>query len=249
VWETNREHTFAHVADTQAQGGKVTYLLDPDSLYTFTTTTGQGKGAAQPPPDAPFPMPYSDDFESTPLARAPRFLSDQDGAFEAHPFHHRKGMCLEQVITMKPIPWSPLPDPFTLAGDAQWKDYRLAADFLLDTGASARLMGRVDSADVFKDDKAQWPSGYVLNFDGDGKWMLMTAAYKVATRTLASGSIVLAGGQWHHAELSFKGTLVTAACDGAVLATVSDTSHAQGMFALGAGWSRTQFDNLSVGGN
>ena len=27
------------------------------------------------------------------------------------------GRCLEQVITVKPTPWGPLPDPFTLAGD------------------------------------------------------------------------------------------------------------------------------------
>ncbi len=246
VWETNSQHTFAHVADRQPHQGEITYTLDPDSLYTFTTTTGQGKGSTQPPPDKPFPLPYSDDFESTPLARAPRFLSDQDGAFEAHPCEQRKGMCLEQVITMKPIPWSPLPDPFTLAGDAQWADYRIGADFFTGKDASARLMGRIDSADVFKDDKAQWPSGYVLTIDADGKWTLLTAAYKVATRTLGSGSIALASGQWHHAELSFRGTRVTAACDGSVLATVSDASHTKGMFALGTGWSHTQFDNLAV---
>lgn len=249
IWETNSRHTFAHIADTQPHHGKVRYTLDPDSLYTFTTTTGQGKGSAQPPPDHPFPLPYSDDFESTPLARAPRYLSDQDGAFEAHPCNRRKGMCLEQVITMKPIPWSPLPDPFTLAGDVQWADYRIAADFLTAKDASARLMGRVDSADVFKDDKAQWPSGYVLSIDADGKWTLLTAAYKVATRTLASGSIAPGGGQWRHAELSFKGTQVTATCDGKILATVSDTSHGKGMFALGTGWTHTQFDNVSVRGN
>jgi Galactocerebrosidase, C-terminal lectin domain len=225
----------------------VTYTLDPDSLYTFTTTTGQGKGSAEPPPDRPFPLPYADDFESTALARAPHFLSDQDGAFEAHPCSNRKGMCLEQVITTKPIPWSPLPDPFTLAGDVHWADYRMAVDFLAGKNSSARLMGRVDSADVFKDDKAQWPSGYVLSIDADGKWALLSTAYKVETRTLASGSIALTGG-WHHAELSFQGTQITAACDGKVLATVSDTSHGEGMFALGTGWSHAQFDNLAVTG-
>jgi O-glycosyl hydrolase len=247
VWETNAQHTFAHVGDIQPQNGEITYTLDPDSLYTFTTTTGQGKGSAQPPPDRPFPFPYSDNFESTPKARAPRFLSDQDGAFEAHPCTGRKGMCLEQVITTIPIPWSPLPDPFTLAGDVQWADYSLAADFLAGKDSSARLMGRIDSSDVFKDDKAKWPSGYVLRIDADGKWTLLSAAYKSATRTLASGSAPISAG-WHHAELSFQGAQITAACDGKVLATVSDTSHSKGMIGLGSGWSHTQFDNLAVTG-
>jgi galactosylceramidase len=247
VWETNAQRTFAHVGDLQTKNGEVTYTLDPDSLYTFTTTTGQGKGSAQPPPDRPFPLPYSDDFESTLPLRAPRYLSDQDGAFEAHRCTGRKGMCLEQVITTIPIPWSPLPDPFTLAGDVHWADYSIAADFLAGKDSSARLMGRIDSSDVFKDDKAKWPSGYVLQINSDGRWVLLSTAYKAATRMLASGAATLPAG-WHHGQLSFQGTQITAACDGKVLATVSDTSHARGMFALGSGWTRTQFDNLAVTG-
>ena len=103
-------------------------------------------------------------------------------------------MCLEQVVTTLPIPWSPLPDPFTLAGDAHWADYSIAADFLERSAASARLMGRIDSADVFKDDKAKWPSGYVLQIDSDGKWTLFSTAYKTTTRTLATGTTALTTG-------------------------------------------------------
>jgi hypothetical protein len=79
---------FEAVADISPVGGKLTYSLEPDSLYTFTTTTGQGKGTAKPPSDNPFPLPYADNFEATEVKRAPRFLSDQDGAFEAHPCQH-----------------------------------------------------------------------------------------------------------------------------------------------------------------
>ena len=46
VWETNNQRTFEHVADATPVGGKLSYTLDPDSLYTFTTTTGQGRGTA-----------------------------------------------------------------------------------------------------------------------------------------------------------------------------------------------------------
>jgi hypothetical protein len=113
VWETNSRHTFERVADVSPSAGKISYTLDPDSLYTFTTTTGQGRGTAAPPANTPFPLPYVDGFEDTEVARAPRFLSDQDGAFEAHPCQHRKGRCLEQVITVKPIPWAPLPSLYS----------------------------------------------------------------------------------------------------------------------------------------
>jgi hypothetical protein len=246
VWETNGQRTFEHVADVAPLDGIVSYTLDPDSLYTFTTTTGQGRGTAKPPSDNAFPLPYADSFEDTDLARAPRYLSDQDGAFEAHPCMGRKGRCLEQVITVKPIPWGPLPDPFTLAGDVKWSDYRITADILLNGNGPVALMGRIDSSDVFKDDKARWPSGYVFSIEPGGKWTLSTAAYKSATRELASGSVKLAAGKWHHAELAFKANQVSASLDGKTIANATDASHPRGMFAVGTGWNRAQFDNLSV---
>jgi hypothetical protein len=246
VWETNSQHTFEHVADVKPLDGIVSYALDPDSLYTFTSTTGQGRGTAKPPADSAFPLPYTDSFEDTDIARAPRYLSDQDGAFEAHPCMSRTGRCLEQVVTLKPIPWGPLPDPFTLAGDVKWSDYRIAADVLLNGNGPITLMGRIDSADVFKDDKARWPSGYVLSIEPGGKWTLSTSAYKSETRELASGSVRLAAGKWHHAELAFKADQVSVSLDGKTLANTTDASHPRGMFAVGTGWNRAQFDNLSV---
>jgi len=246
VWETNAQRTFEHVSDLAPVNGELSYTLEPDSLYTFTTTTGQGRGTAQPPPSTPFPFPYADNFEDTEIERAPRFLSDQDGAFELHPCVNREGRCLEQVIIEKPVPWGPLPDPFTLAGDIHWSDYRIAVDFMIAGDGPVTLMGRVESADVFQDGNAIWPSGYVLSLRADGKWALSSSAYKAATRELASGVVPALTGKWHHAVLRFEGVKISAICDGVTLASVSDSTHAKGMFAIGTGWNRAQFDNLSV---
>lgn len=176
IWETNGEKTFVKVADVTPRDASFAYSFEPDSIYSLTTTTGQGRGRAVPPPPAPFPTPYREDFERTAVNRAPRFLADQDGAFEAHPCVGRKGQCLEQVIVQKPVPWGPLPDPFTLAGDAQWTDYRLAADVRFLDAGPVTVMGRIDSADVFQDGKAQWPSGYILSVATDHKWTLRSCA-------------------------------------------------------------------------
>jgi hypothetical protein len=246
IWETNSSKSFEHVADLTPKNGAFTYTFEPESIYSLTTTTGQGKGDAQPPAQKPFPMPYSDDFESTPLARAPRYLADQDGAFEAQPCSGRGGRCLEQVITEKPIPWGPLPDPFTLAGDVAWTDYTVAADFAPKGSGAVTLMGRIDSADVFQGNKVIYPSGYILSVQADGAWKLVSAAYKKTTVTLASGSASLSADKWHHFALTFSGSQIAATLDGAQLALVNDTSHAHGMFALGTGWNRAQFDNLAV---
>lgn len=246
IWETNNKRTFEKIASVNPVNCKFDYTFDPDSLYSLTTTTGQGKGAAQPPPPAAFPFPYADDFEGTPLSHSPKYLSDQDGAFEVHHCDGRPGRCLEQVISSKPIPWGPLPLPFTLAGDAEWTDYTVSVDVRFLTAAPATVMGRIDSANVFQDAKARFPSGYVLRLEPNGAWTLVSAEFKKPTVSLASGSSKLDDSQWHRLELRFHGTQIVASVDGRLLATVEDSAHTHGMFALGTEWDHIQFDNLHV---
>jgi O-glycosyl hydrolase len=246
IWETNSSRTFERVATVTPVNGAFQYNFDPDSLYSLTTTTGQGRGTAQPPSPAAFPLPYTDNFEQTAMKRAPKYLSDQDGAFEVHPCAARTGQCLEQVITDKPIPWGPLPDPFTMAGDAAWTDYTVAADVNFLATSPAAIMGRIDSADVFQDGKARWPSGYVLRLKPGGAWELLSAEFKKPVATLAAGSVRIDREQWHHITLQFQGKRITASLDGKPLASVVNATHAHGMFALGTEWDRVQFDNLEV---
>ena len=246
IWETNQARTFEHVANVNPAHGSFEYTFDPDSLYSLTTTTGQGKGAAVPPPPSLFPLPYADDFESTLLKHAPKYLSDQDGAFEVHHCVGRPGKCLEQVIADKPVPWGPLPDPFTLAGDTEWTDYSVAVDVHCLTAASATVMGRIDSANVFEDGNARLPSGYVLRLAPSGAWELLSTEFKKPTVTLASGLAKIDKSEWHRLKLSFNGKQISASLNGINLATVEDTTHTRGMFALGTEWDRIQFDNLHV---
>jgi len=246
IWETNANRIFEHVADVDAKGGRFTFIFDPESIYSLTTTTGQAKGTAQPPSPAPFPLPYKEDFEQTLPGHAPKYLADQDGAFEVRPCAGRPGKCLEQVISQKPIPWGPLPDPFTLTGDAGWSDYTVSVDVHFLTSAPAVVMGRIDSADVFQDGKARWPSGYILRLKPDGNWALLDVQFKKPAVTLVSGVAKIDNAQWHRLGLRFHGQQIDATLDGTVLATIENSSHSHGMFALGTEWDHIQFDNLEV---
>lgn len=246
VWQTNDTRTFEHVADVPVRGGSFRYTFEPDSLYSLTTTTGQGKGTAAAPAAGAFPLPYHEDFESTPLNGTARFLADQDGAFEVAACEGRSGRCLQQVITERPIPWSPLPDPWTLAGDEGWTNYRIEVEARVPADGSAMLIGRIDSADVFQDSQARLPSGYTFRVHSDGSWELLSSAYKKITRTLGQGRTSFAPGQWHHLALSFQGKQINATLDDKTLASVQDADHLHGMFGLGSDWSRTQFDDLVV---
>jgi hypothetical protein len=237
---------FEHVADLKPLRGSIAFNIEPDSLYTITNTTGQSRGTAAPPPQVPFPLPYSDDFESGRAGAAPKFLSDQDGAFEIHPCRGRKGNCLEQMITTIPIPWSPLPDPFTIAGDEDRKDYEVSADAEIPLAGTATIFGRIDSADVFRDHKALYPSGYGLLLKSNGDWSLVSTAYGETTRELAHGEIEQQPGEWHHLMLRFSGPLIDAFIDRRHLTSIADSSHTHGMFSLGSNWTEVMFDNLRV---
>ena len=249
IWETNSKLTFEHVGDVPVHDASFSYTFDPDSIYSLTTTTGQHKGTAQPPAAAPFPFPYRENFEDTALSRRPRFLADQDGAFEVRKCEGRVGQCLEQVITERPIPWGPLPDPWTLAGNADWTDYAVGADVRIEGTGSAMVIGRIDSANVFAEQQARLPSGYALRLHNDGIWELLSTAYHKPTLTLAQGKTSAAGEEWHRLELVFEGEKIVAKLDGKTLAAVHDASHKKGMIGIGSEWTRAQFDNLSVAGD
>ena len=246
IWLTNTAHTFEQVATLTPVNGAFQYTFQPDSLYSLTTTRGQGKGTAQPPAQAGFPMPYRDNFEAVSANLTPKYLADQDGAFEVHNCVGREGKCLEQVISNIPIPWGPLPDPFTEAGNADWSDYSVAADVRFLSESPAAILGRIDSADVFQDSHARWPSGYVLRVKPSGAWELLSTAFNKPVVTLAAGSVTLDRNAWHHIALRFHGSQIVALLDAVPLATVEHTAHTHGMFALGTEWDHAQFDNLSV---
>lgn len=150
----------------------------------------------------------------------------------------------EQVITAKPIPWSHLSDPWTLAGDESWTDYHLAADVLVSETGPITLLGRIDSADSFHE--GIYPGGYVFRLHPDGAWELLSTTDAAVPVVLSHGQTELSTFQWHHVDLGFHGSMIAVTLDGKLLAQAKDTTHVRGMFGLGTGWNQGQFDNLSV---
>jgi O-glycosyl hydrolase len=246
LWETNASMSFQKLSDITPQNGSFIITLDPDSIYSLTTTTGQGKGAATPPLASPFPFPYQDNFESA-AGQSPKYFADQDGAFEVAPCTGRQGQCLRQIIRQHPIAWGGIsPDPFTFLGSADWSDYEVSTDAMLEEPGNVTLVGRIDSADWFQDGKARWLSGYVLTVQQDGGWGLNRARFKTPTAKLASGKVPFSLKTWHHLALAFRGSAIQASIDGASVASVTDETHKKGMAGIGTGWNQAQFDNFAI---
>jgi hypothetical protein len=247
VWETNAVKSFEKVSDIEPQNGSFRITLEPDAIYSLTTTVGQGKGTATPPAAAPFSFPYSDDFESVTAGKTPKYLADLDGAFEVAACTGRPGKCLRQVIDKRPIPWGGIsPDPFTFLGNADWSDYEVSTDAMIEEPGSVTLAGRIDSADVFQDNKARWVSGYVLSLQQDGTWELNNTKFNSPSNKLASGKVTSQLKTWHHLALAFKGSSIQVSIDGAPFGNVTDTSHTKGMAGIGTAWNTAQFDNFAV---
>ncbi len=122
----------------------------------------------------------------------------------------------------------------------------MSADALLLGPGDLTVMGRIDTADVFQDQKAPYPSGYILRVQNDGSWELLNTKYKVPTVKLVAGRVPFVLKNWHQLKLSFKGAHIEAFIDGKKLASLEDSTHLKGMTGIGSGWNLAEFDNFSV---
>jgi len=244
VWKTSKNVTFRMVEKIVPRRRELHLTLDPDAIYTITTTTGQGRGTTSIPPAKSFPMPWYPSLPKESIGHSAPFLADQNGAFEIQGCSDKSSYCLKQVITKKPIPWGPMPDPYTLAGDLQMADYQISADVSIRGSGSASLLGRIDSADAFRDQKARYPAGYVLTIQSDGVWSLLCTRYKHEATVLTSGKTTPT--RWMQAGLRFHGTRIGVFLGKKEVAHVEDSIHAKGYFAVGTGWNQAEFRHLAL---
>lgn len=245
VWRSTERALFERLADLTPANGSFTVTLEPGAFYSLTTTTGQRKGVASPAADKPFPLPYTENFEHTALRHSPKYLSDQNGAFEVMACAGRPGRCLEQVITARPILWSGNWDPHSVLGDADWTDYQVSADVRLDGPGKVALLGRIDKTS-YSWKGAEWPGAYTFVVDQDGRWLIENSGGEGAGTRLASGSAAFPAGRWHRLALRFKGANIDAYIDGAVVGRAKDGKRRAGLAAIGCGWHQAQFDNLRI---
>ncbi|MBU3867527.1 galactosylceramidase [Streptomyces sp. 4503] len=252
VWATNVNSAdsadwFVHQQDITPASGRYTLTLRPGYVYTVTTTTGQGKGTATPPARAGLTLPYADDFQTPAATTSPKYFSDMNGAFQTVPCGGgRTGTCLRQMAATTPIRWTdePYSAPYTFMGDGSWGDYTVSADALFEESGTVELLGRVNQ-------QAKNNNGlnaYHLRVSDTGAWSIDKSDTAWKFTTLASGTTAKLGtGSWHTIAFTLEGTTLSAAIDGKVVGSVTDSSYANGQPGLGvADYQTDQFDNFSV---
>jgi hypothetical protein len=251
VWSTNVNSGnpadyLVHAADITPSGGTFSLTLQPGFVYSVTTTTGQGKGTAASPAPGSLALPYADNFDGDTAGQQPRYLAQQQGAFEVGPCAGgRSGQCVIQQAQVRPIEWDGDSNPYTVGGDLSWTNYTVSADALIAQAGAVQLAGRAGTQHSFG------PAGineYYLQVSNTGAWSIVRNNVSHTLATLASGTVAALGtGSWHHLALTFSGATITAAIDGTVVGNATDGSYSAGMIGLGtSGYQTDQFDNLSV---
>jgi hypothetical protein len=251
VWSTDLNapaaaNTFVQQAGITPVNGSYSLTVQPGYIYTLTTTTGQGKGTAASPAQSTLALPYTDSFDGDPVGQQPRYLSQQQGAFEVEPCAGgRSGQCVQQQAAVQPIEWDGNSNPYTIGGNLSWANYTVSADALMEQAGAVQLIGRAGAQHSFG------PAGineYYLQLSSTGAWSIVRNNTSDTLTTLASGSVAAPGtGTWQHLALTFNGQTISAAINGTTVGTVTDPAYASGMAGFGtSGYQTGQFDNLSV---
>jgi hypothetical protein len=252
VWSTNVQSNnpadyFVRGTDLTPSGGSYSLTVQPGRVYSITTTTGQGKGTASSPGQGSLPLPYSDSFDSYPVAGEARYLMDMQGSFEVVGCGGgRTGQCVRQMSDQTPIIWtSQLAEPYTLLGDLSWTNYTVSSDVLLEKAGYAQLIGR---ASAYPHESPANLDAYYFRVTDTGSWSILSNNTSGTLRTLASGTTSALGtGRWHTLALTFSGSTITGIVDGRTVGSANDTTWGSGQVGYGTGQGVTaQFDNLSV---
>ena len=242
LWKTNQDEWFVKVTTPESKDGTLTMVLEPNAIYSLTTTTGQGKGTAQPPLSQPFPIPYTEDFQTYEPGCTPRYFMDQVGTFEVVNRADGKGRALAQVLPAVGILWETTPDqfhPFTLIGDDHAKNYAVSVNAQGGDGVTLALIGRFGGPQTNLSSVAR---GYRFEITaGSGMWKLSTPDV-----TLAEGKVEYPADTWHKLELNMHDTRIFCKVNDIVLTEIDDTSYSMGLAGLAASYGSSYFDNFSL---
>ncbi|CAI8035626.1 Galactocerebrosidase, partial [Geodia barretti] len=230
---------FQEASPVMVKDGIFSVTLPVDTVMTLSTLTGQKKGSfPSVPPSAPFPLPYSDDFDDYPDYSEAQFFADQTGVFEitnaSDPSH---GKVMRQVVPTEPINWCYRPaagQPNTIIGNSSWHRVFAEVSVLLEGEGTAVFLAARMSQGGCGVAKA---TGVFLWLDSAGFYNITTDL--AGNEQLKSGRFSVLLQQWYTLQIKVEHTSVSVRVSGNRGASVSDSAEAKnnrpGFVALGTG--------------
>ena len=243
--DTGSRTWFEYRGQVPVTNGAVTWTMNPNDLYTLSTLNGTKGAPAHPIPDpAPFPLPYSDDFDDRDESSFPKYFDDQSGSFEiVKATNTSHGMVVRQAMPMMPVAWcGDAPLTFSVMGSHAWRALAAEIEVLIERNGTAFLALGVASGGCVG---GRGSEGIVLALSVGGWVVSNTTALKPV---VAQGKVAVDAGQWVRLRLEVGEGGTSVSVDGkevAMLTQLTSRQH-QGWLAIGSSYDYVQFDNLSI---
>ncbi len=266
VWESKAPASLTDASDscyfryrgaltpTSSDDGsrEVTFVMQPYSMMSVSTLVVDELEYEDKDEDVLLELPYSDDFEYKDYdedylasrGMAPRYTTDQAGAFEV--VSTGGGNVLMQKINYdnKAVEWGSSGSPSTNLGDDRWSDYTFSADVLFTSEKAESSKTNYVGIGIRYNLADSENSGYSLRLGEDGVLTLMNNKTTVATAEIGN----LDTSVWHTLSLTAIDSTVTCSVDGDVLIEYENEAAANnsGRIALYSDYQNNCFDNLKV---
>ncbi|MDF2843703.1 MAG: hypothetical protein K0R00_2129 [Herbinix sp.] len=238
------------------KGKSVTYQvkIKPYSLVTLTTLQKEEQNFDINATSEALKLPYTDDFEYKNYDKnyladrgyAPRYTTDQGGAFEVVNLKGNKVLQQKVTYDIKASEWGYTPNPVTTLGDDNWTNYSVSADVLFSSKATGNnklnyvgVSARYNLATVGR-------SGYWFQLFEDGSYKLNREARILFTSTKPLKSFDKT--KWNNIKITVNKNVITCYINKKKVITYIDNQFiiASGRAALYSEFNTNYFDNFKV---
>ena len=259
VWETRGPEDgedyytnfFKRLGYIDGSEGTVEIVLQPYSMVTLSTLEVE-EVEYESVETAALELPYEDDFEYSDYdddylasrGNAPRYTTDQAGAFEVE--ETDDGNVLMQRISpsIQPTEWGGGSDPTTNLGDDTWSNYTVSIDVhFADEPEEAKKVNYVGLGARYNLADAN-TSGYWIKLYEDGNVELIKDTTVLDTAYIDGLDL----SEWHSLSITVVENTISASVDGEKIFSYEDTENVviSGRVALYSYLQKNYYDNLKV---
>ena len=195
-------------------------------------------------------LPYYDDFEYRDYEReflpkrgfAPRYTTDQGGAFEVENINGNNVMVQQILPETMATEWGRTPNPTTNFGDDRWFNYQICADVSFDDskGDGKNYTGiglRYNLGDLGE-------SGYWIQLFDNGEWRLNKNNINVSEGKVAS----LDKKAWSNLKITANGNNIKTYINSVLVSDFKDGGAilGAGRASLFSSYNKNLFDNIEI---
>ena len=223
--------------------GQVTLTLHPYMLYTLSTLNSTRGTYPTPPPATPFPLPYSDNFDSHAIDSEAPYWFDQAGSWQIYQGQQGRGRVMRQQVLEPPVGWcDENAVPYSVMGSHGWRDVNVSMGVMIEGVGVAFVGARVDAGGcVGKTGSA----GVTFGVSTEGWWAVCNStAFSGKCQTM--GKVEVKSGTWYQLGLQVQGDGLKGSIDGKQVVSTQVGHSGSGWAGMGSSWSYVQFDDFSV---